>query len=302
MELFNDNGKPVERQGRKAKGPVKWQPSHRKESFFMKKILVFLVVLAILVAVPFSAFATSQPLKNVDTQLAASGLVNAVYEGNGLARIRLMVQKDGIRMFYDLRDDGEYESFPLQMGSGKYRVAILENIEGTRYRFVYSTYIDVQIEDENSVYLNSVQNINWNDTMVAIEKAAELTEGLESDTDKINVLYNFMVDNFKYDYEKLETLESTYVPDIEDTIESGKGICYDYSALFAAMLRSQGIPTKLVKGYTEKVKGYHAWNEVYNSETGKWMVIDTTYDSQLKGYKNIEMEKAESEYEKVYEY
>ena len=31
---FHDNGKPPETMGRKAIGPFKWQPSHRKKSFF----------------------------------------------------------------------------------------------------------------------------------------------------------------------------------------------------------------------------------------------------------------------------
>jgi len=32
-ELFHDNSKPVERQGRKASGPVKWQPATENEVF-----------------------------------------------------------------------------------------------------------------------------------------------------------------------------------------------------------------------------------------------------------------------------
>ena len=45
-----------------------------------------------------------------------------------------------------------------------------------------------------------------------------------------------------------------------------KGICFDYAALMTAMLRSQGIPTKLVFGYTG------AWILVYSTQAG-W--VDT---------------------------
>ena len=43
------------------------------------------------------------------------------------------------------------------------------------------------------------------------------------------------------------------------------------------MCRSQGIPAKLVMGY---VRGdvYHAWNEIYTSETG-WITVDLFLDS-----------------------
>ncbi|KJR46651.1 hypothetical protein UF75_2945 [Desulfosporosinus sp. I2] len=37
-KLFTDNGKLVERQGRKAKGPVKWQPATENKVFYFPKI------------------------------------------------------------------------------------------------------------------------------------------------------------------------------------------------------------------------------------------------------------------------
>ena len=95
-------------------------------------------------------------------------------------------------------------------------------------------------------------------------------------------IYEYIVSNFTYDYGKISTLDTTYVPNIDNIFSSGKGICYDFSSVFAAMLRSRGIPAKLVKGYTTNVKGYHAWNEVYDSRTGEWIVIDTTYDAENK--------------------
>ena len=45
-----------------------------------------------------------------------------------------------------------------------------------------------------------------------------------------------------------------------------KGICFDYAALMTAMLRSQGIPTKLEIGYSGEV--YHAWISTYIDEIG----------------------------------
>ena len=56
------------------------------------------------------------------------------------------------------------------------------------------------------------------------------------------------------------------------------GICYDFSVVFAAMLRTQGIETKLIKGYSTKVDGYHAWNQIYDSEKEEWYTVDSTYD------------------------
>jgi transglutaminase/protease-like cytokinesis protein 3 len=65
------------------------------------------------------------------------------------------------------------------------------------------------------------------------------------------------------------------------------------------MLRSTGIPAKLVKGYANYNPGvYHAWNEVYLD--GQWHVIDTTLDASTGIYDEIF--KDASDYTKVSEY
>ena len=61
-----------------------------------------------------------------------------------------------------------------------------------------------------------------------------------------------------------------YLPDPDRTYSSRNGICYDYASLMCAMLRSQGIPSRLIKGSTPL--GYHAWNEVFFEGRG-WVVV-----------------------------
>ena len=84
----------------------------------------------------------------------------------------------------------------------------------------------------------------------------------------------------------------SYLPNIDDTMASGKGICFDYASLMAAMLRSQGIPTKLVVGYSGAA--YHAWISVYLKETGwvdkiiqfdgeNWSLVDPTLAANNSG-------------------
>ena len=87
-------------------------------------------------------------------------------------------------------------------------------------------------------------------------------------------------------------------------MKTGKGICFDYASLMAALLRSQGIPTKLVVGYSGDA--YHAWISVYLDEIGwvdkiiefdgkSWSLIDPTPVSytHLDVYKRQEVEKYE---------
>ena len=82
------------------------------------------------------------------------------------------------------------------------------------------------------------------------------------------------MNNISYDRVLASSITSgelkAYIPNPDRTLSTGKGICYDYAALMAAMLRSQGIPTRLIMGQVPQ--GYHAWNEVYLQGTG-WVII-----------------------------
>ncbi|MCI9382900.1 MAG: transglutaminase domain-containing protein, partial [Lachnospiraceae bacterium] len=66
-----------------------------------------------------------------------------------------------------------------------------------------------------------------------------------------------------------------YLPDVDATLQERKGICFDYSALFAAMLRAQDIPVRLAIGYVQPDNIYHAWNQVYLD--GEWVWMDSTF-------------------------
>lgn len=265
----------------------------------MKKLLVSMLICISIIASTMTVAAASEPM--IDTGRLAEGVVTISHQAN--ARLKVMVEKDGKQMTYDLRNDGRAETFSLQMGNGSYKVSVLENVSDKKYKYIATRQVELNLVDEKKVFLASVQNINWDNEMKAVKKAVELTKGLKTDKEKIKAVYDFVVNNIAYDYSKISTLPTNYVPDIDNTITSGKGICYDFASVFAAMLRSQGIPVRLVKGYSTKVSGYHAWNEVFDSETGKWVTLDTTYDAEQKAAgRAFSMIKETAQYSKVYEY
>ena len=88
-------------------------------------------------------------------------------------------------------------------------------------------------------------------------------------------IYDYLVNLLSYDTEKAETVEKGYIPDLEEILAAKKGICFDYSALYAAMLRAQNIPVRLVIGNVQPENIYHAWNQVYID--GKWIWKDATF-------------------------
>lgn len=105
--------------------------------------------------------------------------------------------------------------------------------------------------------------------------AKQLRENSSSDLEFITKTFR-MVYELPYDYEKydnIDTLPAFYIPNVDEVLTLGTGICSDKATLLASMLRSQGIPTKYVTG---EVSGdAHAWNEVYIDNT--WLSIDPTF-------------------------
>lgn len=246
----------------------------------MRKIFSVFFMTLVLLTTNLFAFG-AEAINMIDTQYSSLGIVAVNYQQPIDKRIRVLVEKDGKRYSYNIQNVKEAESFPLQMGNGTYTVRVMENVEGNKYKEISKQDIKVELKDENVVYLNSIQEIKWDKSSEAIQLASELTKGLTNDLDKVNAIYNYIVTNVSYDFNKINDLTALYLPNIDETLKSGQGICYDYASLFAAMLRSQGIPTKMVKGYAPNVSEYHAWNEVYIESMGQWVTIDTTSDAQM---------------------
>ncbi len=247
-------------------------------------------------SVPEKESAPASSDKVFDTSKVKSGTIGVRYLNTSGKRVKLLVVKGSSSYNYNLDGKGSLETFPLQSGNGEYTISILENTEGKTYKFILSEKIQVSISNTNSAYLGSIQMINWNSSMSAIKKAADLTSGISGDEARLKKIYNYVVKNIDYDSDKLGTLPSTYIPSVNDTYSSKSGICYDFASLTASMLRSVGIPTKLIMGYAKEVNGYHAWNEVYID--GKWITIDTSYDSQMReAGVSYSMKKSSSEYQ-----
>jgi transglutaminase-like putative cysteine protease len=57
-----------------------------------------------------------------------------------------------------------------------------------------------------------------------------------------------------------------------ETLEKGQGTCSEYTNLFIAIMRSQGIPARFVTGVVYE-GGYHAWPEFYLYSVG-WIPVE----------------------------
>lgn len=207
----------------------------------------------------------------IDASNVSEGYVMVKQSGSS-KRLKVQIKKDGKTYNYDLNNAGRYETFPLQMESGTYTVRIMENVTGSSYVQLFAADIDVNLKDSFTAYLYPSQYVNYSASSAAVRKAYGLCMNSKTDLDKVKSVYNFLINNIKYDSYKASTVKSGYLPNVDSTLSTKKGICFDYAALMACMLRSQNVPTRLIVGLVSPNNANHAWNEVYIKNLG-WITI-----------------------------
>ena len=121
-------------------------------------------------------------------------------------------------------------------------------------------------------YLSNGRDTLW-DTQTE-ELADEICAGCETDEEKVQAIYTWMIANMEYDYDYQVLLQYF---DVRRTLSTRKGVCYDFANLFAALCRSQNIPCYVVDGtpYDRSTQD-HTWNRVYYD--GCWWDLDVTND------------------------
>lgn len=224
----------------------------------------------------------------VDTSNASTGYFMVKYTGT-VPKVRVQtIAPDGTKNQPLLTVDGNFHAFPFSGGDGTYQINVLENTTGDKYAILLSETIEITLENEFSPFLYPNQYVDFTEENQAVQKSAELAKGAYSDLEVIQNIYTYVTKNITYDEQKASEVVDGYLPVIDETLSSGTGICFDYAALMAAMMRTQRIPTKLEIGYSGEVK--HAWISAYVDEVGwvddiiefdgsSWTLMDPTLAS-----------------------
>ena len=229
---------------------------------------------------------------SIDASNASEGYVMVKYTGSA-AKVRMLIETPAGNTYNYLMDlDGNYDVYPLSEGSGTYKIGVYENLHDDQYAAAFTQSVNVTLKDEYSMFLYPNAYVDFNANSNAVKKGQELAASANSDIEVVQNVYHYIINNITYDDHKAATVQSGYIPKVDDTLKTGTGICFDYASLMGAMLRSQGIPTRLEIGYAGTE--YHAWISVYTDETGwidkiiqfdgsKWTLMDPTLGSYASG-------------------
>ncbi|MEM3030380.1 MAG: transglutaminase-like domain-containing protein [Candidatus Micrarchaeia archaeon] len=131
--------------------------------------------------------------------------------------------------------------------------------------------LNYSVPSELLAYARPTPRIQSDDPRIQ-RLAREITAGSRDDFERVARLAVFTHDYLKYD--------ASLAGEVKDALwalDNKRGVCVEYSALFAALARSLGFPTRSVAGYAVSEDGEwlgHAWNEVF---LGEWVPVDATW-------------------------
>lgn len=156
--------------------------------------------------------------------------------------------------------------------------------------FLNSSYL---VPDDFVGYVQSSETVQSDHP--AMKSMAEwITANSSSDFVRIAKLATWVHDHVTYDLSLVgQRKDAVWV------LENKRGVCVEYSSLFAALARSMGYPTRFVLGQAYGDYGWlgHAWNEVYVG--GEWVPVDATWleaghldAAHIEFFKSIESQAA----------
>jgi len=223
----------------------------------------------------------------IDYSNLKDGYVMVKYEGSGSQRLKVQVKGPSTTYTYNLSKN-KWEVFPLSDGNGSYKVSVFQNVSGTQYAMLTSLSQNVKLANEFAPFLRPNQYVNYSAASNAVSIAVTLTKDIADPLKKVEAVYDYVVKTLTYDTQKAASVQSGYLPVLDDVLKTKKGICFDYAALMTGMLRSQNVPCKLVVGFADNA--YHAWISVWTEQSGwidgviffdgsKWQRMDPTFAS-----------------------
>ena len=156
-----------------------------------------------------------------------------------------------------------------------------------------------EVENTDGLWLLSTSDVDFMHATKTVEKTLELTTNCKTDAEKITAIFNWVTKNIKYDYNlysantannnktscatdpkngahtkginvSTRAYEQQNGLNLDVILTKKTGICGHYAILMAGMLRSLGIPCKVVAGTAVDSNGKrdsHAWVAV-KPETG----------------------------------
>jgi hypothetical protein len=182
---------------------------------------------------------------------------------------------------YDVKNDGSVNFFPVtKAGSDQVTIEVMRKVsddpEDLYYIQIGRAAQSYELSDSRVPYLEANVYVPYDSNSECVQIASKIAAECNTEAEFIDKTSRFIMDALEYSENSSLAVKNGHIINPDEILHTGKAVCYEYAVLTAAMMRSQGIPTKVCVGKVDNSATSHAWNEVYVEGTG-WMNLDLTF-------------------------
>ena len=198
-------------------------------------------------------------------------------EVDELYYIMFVVTADGVQSRYD------------DIALTKKADGNLSFVKSMCYDFNVERCSELWTDEESLLECLEPQNDVECDSPIVIQTAQRITQGCTNDWEKVHAIYDFMVNEFAYDYVQINDTYTTYQDDAATLILRKVAICEGLGNTFTALCRAADVPAAVSFGigadvselvlsnaYTGDEGCNHAW--AVCCIDGTWYHMDPTWD------------------------
>lgn len=182
---------------------------------------------------------------------------------------------DYFKSNYDLEKLFEKDFLTYGAYVSNYKTTYKNNVLNLTATITYFQGFEIEQGIKNELALS---RLSEDDTTVVTkinEIISQIIDDNMSDYQKELAIHNYLVQNFKYDYDNYlaDTLpDESYTP--YGLLVKGTGVCQAYAETMKLMLNAVGVDCEVVFGTSEGIS--HAWNIV--KLDNEYYMLDTTWD------------------------
>ena len=203
---------------------------------------------------------------------------NPQYDSANQINYSILLEPAGNNFVPTLKYSSTDERNVLHITGDVYRTSVPSNNREI-YHFTY--YPDLRPQRSDDFNPRGLLYLPRNQNPKTFELVKSLTQNLNTDAEKVDAIYTYFSNNFKYTL----TPKIPEVNQIDELLFNYRaGFCAHYSEAMAIMLRMAGIPSRIIGGYLggSTIDNYvivhdydaHAWVEAYINK--RWIAYDPT--------------------------
>ena len=124
-------------------------------------------------------------------------------------------------------------------------------------------------------------------------KLSEILDKSEESSEKIKLIYRYVVNSLKYDSSRLKGIRIDRLGAVTALNNPTQAVCMEFTDLFIALARAAGIPARELNGYAYTANPalrplsltrdiLHAWPEYFDEAKG-WIMVDPTWENTTGG-------------------